>query len=285
MNRKWFLHCCVAAGIWATISGSAWAAKIWESTFDTTADGVVDIFDNDAGKAMIGPVTAGRLQITSWDNSTNAFTPDKAGRPLGATLTGNDSMSADYKFSWSTLNQVEAQAYEAFGFLGSSSPQTRQILGGILRHWQIPSSGEYFVGLDIAAGSVGISGFGYSAGSAISLGTDPLNKDFELKVEYDGGTHAMSLTLLDGTGATLGSKTGNVQTLFGAGGAGEISNFALTHLGWSDYTGNGGDRATVWQVDSLAYYNTAQIPAVPEPSMLVLAAIAAGCVACARRTK
>ena len=285
MNRKWVLRCCAAAGIWATANGWASAAKIWESTFDTTADGVVDILDNDTGKATIGPVTAGRLQITDWDNSTNAYTPDKAGRPLGSTLTGNDSMSGDYKFSWSTLNQVEAQAYEAFGFLGSATPQTRQILGGLLRHWKIPSSGEYYVGLDIAAGSVGISGFGYSPGPPIFLGTDPVNKDFELKAEYDGGTHVMSLTLLDSTGATLGNTTGNVQTLLGAGGAAELSNFALTHLGWSDYTGNGGDRATVWQVNSLAYYNTAQIPAVPEPSVLVLAAMAASGVACVRRAK
>ena len=64
------------------------------SNFDSTADGVVDIVNGDSGKAMIGPVANGRLQITSWDNTTDAFSPDKAGRPLGMTLSGGDSMSA-----------------------------------------------------------------------------------------------------------------------------------------------------------------------------------------------
>ena len=45
-------------------------AAPWISTFDTDADGVVDIFNNNPGKAMIGPVTSGRLQIESWDNTT-----------------------------------------------------------------------------------------------------------------------------------------------------------------------------------------------------------------------
>ena len=37
----------------------------------------------------------------------------------------------------------------------------------------------------------------------------------------------------------------------------ELGSMQLTHLGWSDYTGNGGDRATVWNMNSLAYYDTA----------------------------
>jgi hypothetical protein len=41
-------------------------------------------------------------------------------------------------------------------------------------------------------------------------------------------------------------------------------------LGWSDYTGNGGDRATVWNMNALAYYDTAQVP-VPEPASVALA--------------
>jgi VCBS repeat protein len=47
---------------------------------------------------------------------------------------------------------------------------------------------------------------------------------------------------------------------------------ALTHLGWSDYSSGGGDRRTVWSVDSLSY--TAQpnvspivLPVTPNPEI------------------
>ena len=153
MSRKSLLVICLAGWAILLFSSTASAALVWESTFDSSADGVVDIFNNNTGKVMIGTASGGRLPITTWDNSTNSFTPDKSGRPLGATLTGNSSMSGQYKFNWSTLNQDAAQAYEAVGFLGNSSPQTRQILGGVLRHWKI-SPNDHYVALDIAAGAL-----------------------------------------------------------------------------------------------------------------------------------
>jgi hypothetical protein len=36
-----------------------------------------------------------------------------------------------------------------------------------------------------------------------------------------------------------------------------LLNFNATSLGWSDYTGNFGGGLAVWEVDSLAYFNTA----------------------------
>jgi PEP-CTERM motif-containing protein len=271
MRRK-FLVCCIAAAMSLLIDIPAtFAAKVWESTFDASADGVVDLFDNNGGKVMIGPAAGGALQITSWDNSTNSFTPDKSGRPLGATLNGNNTMSGQYKFRWSTLNQAETQAYEAIGFLGGASPQTRQILGGVLRHWKTPVD-DHWVALDIAAGGAGFTGFGYVAGSAFYLGTNPTVNNYEIRVEYDGSSHQLGLSLLDGSGTPLTSNSADLDTdvpglqLF-SNPATELGSMQLTHLGWSDYSGNLGDRATVWQVDSLAYYNTAR---VPEPSAMAL---------------
>ena len=252
------------------LAGTCFAAPVWESTFDATADGVVDIFDNNAGKAMIGPVSGGRLQIEAWDNTTNAYTPDKAGRALGVTLDGNTSMSGQYKFNWSALNTDATQAYEAIGFLGNASPQTRQILGSVLRHWK--AGADYYVGIDIAVGSVGTTNFGYLQGPTVWLGTNPTANDYEIRIEYDGATHVQSVTLLDSGGAVLGNITADLDTdvpglqQFNTP-ATELGLLAVDHLGWSDYSGNLGDRATVWQVDSLAY---AASSSIPEPASLAI---------------
>lgn len=253
-------------------AGPCFAAPVWESTFDASADGVVDIFDNNAGKSMIGPAAGGRLQIEAWDNTTNAYTPDKAGRALGVTLDGNDSMSGLYKFNWSTLNTSATEAFEAVGFLGTGgSPQTRQILGAILRHWQ--AGADYYVGIDIAVGSVGTTSFGYLQGPTVWLGgSDPTGNDYQLSIEYDGSSHVESVSLLDAGGGLLGNVTADLDTdvpglqQFNTP-ATELGLLAVDHLGWSDYSGNLGDRATVWQVDSLAYYDAAT---VPEPATFAL---------------
>ena len=139
MNRSRRHPILAAACTAALAASSAQAAQVWQSTFDTDADGVVDIRDNNSVKQMIGPVTNGRLQITTMDAGTNAFTPDKAGRPLGATVGANSSFSGLYQFSWSQLDQTESpQTWELIGFLGDSTiPQTRQVMGTILRHWKV----------------------------------------------------------------------------------------------------------------------------------------------------
>jgi hypothetical protein len=243
------------------LAGRAVASEVWRVEFDSGVDGVVDLFDNNSGKVMIGPVVGGRLQIESWDNTTDAYTPDKAGRPLGVTLNGQSSFSGLYQFHWSTLNAVQAQAYELAGFLGTGgSPQTRQVCGAIIRHWKVSST--YYAAVDLAFGSVGYTNFGYLAGSAISLGTNPFANDYQFAVGYEGGTHVLSVQLFDAAGNLLGGVTADLDTdvpgLQGPGTpAQEIGALVLNHLGWSDYTGSGGDRATIWQVDALAYYDTA----------------------------
>src|SRR5207253_8531987 len=89
------------------------------SNFNTDADGVVDIFDNNPAKSMIGSASGGFLQITTDDAATGS-TIDKAGRPLGSTKGGGANFSALYRFRWSGLNQQTVDAYEAAGFLGST---------------------------------------------------------------------------------------------------------------------------------------------------------------------
>lgn len=252
---------------------TAFSAQVWQSTFDASADGVVDIFNNNSGKVMIGPAAGGRLQITSSDNSTNAYTPDKAGRPLGSTKGGSDSFSGLYRFNWSQLNEVETQAFEAVGFLSpTASPQTRQIVGAVLRHWKPTGSNEYYVGVDVAFGTVGITGFGYQSSGSIYIGTNPTANDYQLAIGYDGATKVLSLGLYDAIGNLIVANSAN---LVGLTNAGEVGAMSVNHLGWSDYTGNGGDRLSVWQVDSLQYFDTANgaaLAVVPEPaSMLLLA--------------
>jgi hypothetical protein len=249
-------------GIVLCAVAGARGAEVWTATFDADADGVVDIFDANLGKVMIGPAVGGRLQIEAWDNTTNQYTPDKAGRPLGATVDGQSSFSALYKFRWSTLTTDQTpQAYELAGFLGTGgAPQTRQVCGAIIRHWKVDPN--YYAAVDLAFGSVGFTSFGYLAGPTIWLGTDPMSNDYQLVVGYDGSTHVQSVQLFDAIGIPLGGVTADLDTdvpglqQFGTP-AQEIGALLVDHLGWSDYTAYGGDRASIWQVDSLTYYDTA----------------------------
>jgi hypothetical protein len=247
------------------------AVQVWQSTFDSGPDGVVDIAANEDNKVMIGPVSNGRLQITSEDvGGSEAYSPDKAGRPLQLDNQNmpipfgwNHSMSGDYKFSWSDLNTAETQAYELVGFLGKTGPQTRQVMGALLRHWQV--GGDYYVGVDIAVGSVGITDFGYREGSATDLGSNATSQDYELKIEYDGTAHSLALSLLNSQGTFLGGQSANLVTdIPGLHNFGtpqqELGALALTHLGWEDYTGNATNATTTWQVNTLTYYDTATVP-------------------------
>src|ERR1700677_1735481 len=144
------------------------ASLVWQKTFTSGPNGVTQ-FDTNGGNTMIGSVSNNQLPVTTVDNGTNAYTPDKAGEPLGTTVTGQNAFSGLYNFDWSGLNTNDESniAYEAAGFLGTAGPQTRQIMGAVLRHWYIPSNEAtagtpqgYYVGLDLAFGSVGIIDFG-----------------------------------------------------------------------------------------------------------------------------
>jgi hypothetical protein len=247
-----------AACTWAATFASA--SKVWQADFNSGADGVVDLFDQNSAKALIGPVSGGKLQITQMDNVTNAYTPDKAGKPLGATIGGNSSFSAMYQFRWTGLNQVENQAYTMTGFLGNASPQTRQVFGTIIKHWKVDA--DYYVSVDCAVGSVGATDFGYMLGNSTWIGTSPQTTDFRLAMGYDGTTHVYDFGLYDTAGNRLTGQTLDLDTDVPglqayAGAAAELGAFALTHLGWEDYSGNLTDQAIISQVDSMAYWDDA----------------------------
>jgi PEP-CTERM motif len=257
-------------GVLGACASSMAAVPVWESTFDTTADGVVDLFDNNSGKVMIGSNNGGTQTISTQDNLIDAFTPDKAGRQIVGGLVGTDSFSGLYQFSWSGLDETAAEAtmqYEAVGFLGNGAPQTRQIMGTLLRHWKVGA--DYVVAVDLAFGSVGFTNFGYKAGPSITLGTGALGTSYQLAIGFDAPTKRLTANLYAADGTLLGGQTGLIEFSTGLPGdegiiappfataQQELDAFAATSLGWSDYTGNFGGGLAVWEVDSLAYFDTA----------------------------
>jgi hypothetical protein len=277
--------CLVLAVFGVGLSSNAVAVQVWESTFDAGPDGVVDIADNNFAKDMIGTSSGGRLMITTMDNSTDAYTPDKAGRPLEldesevpVPRTYNDSQSAQYKFRWTSIPTAPEgqEAYHFAGFLGNTTvPQTRQVMGTLMTHWNVGS--DYYMRIGLAVMGVGFTDFGYNAGPVINLGSDPLNKDRELRIEFDGSTHIMSVKLLDETATLIASNTRDLDIhdpppadgdgvwhgWFAYGPTNfqnEVNSISVTHLGWEDYTGWGGDKAWVWEVDSLAWWDEGTVP-------------------------
>lgn len=253
----------VAFSALVTGLGVSAATPVWEATFDASADGVVDIIDGNSGKVMIGSNQGGTHTITTQDNLIDAYMPDKAGREIVGGVSGTDSFSGLYKFSWSALDETAIDStmqYEAVGFLGNATPQTRQIMGSILRHWK--DGGNYYVGVDVAFGSVGTTNFGYKAGDSIFLGSNAIGTDYQLAIGFDSTTDTLTASLYTADGTLLGGQTGVIEfgdiiaPPFGTAEA-ELTAFSGTHLGWSDYTGNFGGGLAVWEVDSLAYFDTA----------------------------
>jgi autotransporter-associated beta strand protein len=254
------------------------SSLVWQDTFTTGPNGVTQ-FDTAGGNEMIGTVVNDQLPVTTVDNGTNAYTPDKAGEPLGAPVTGQDAFSGLYNFDWSNLNPNDESdiAYEAAGFLGTAGPQTRQIMGVILRHWYVPQSEAindiqqgYYVGLDLAFGSVGITDFGYNGSDpALFLGNNSPTATMQLAIGFDPTSNTLSASLFDGSGNLLESHDAVINMTGGMYGAhppaydsnaniqSELNDLSATYLGWEDYTGNGNDIPTTWNMNSLSYFNTA----------------------------
>jgi hypothetical protein len=276
---------------------------VFDDNASTLGSSVVQ-FDTAGGNDMIGGVSGGQFQITTVDNETNAYTPDKAGVPLGTTLSGANSFSALYNFDWSSLNTNDesGQAGEEVGFLGAAGPQTRQVMGVILRHWEVPASeatsqaqAGYYVGLDLAFGSVGITDFGYLAGAnAIYLGASVPTAPLQLAIGYDSSSQTLTAGLFDGLGNLQGSLNSSpISGLYGphppsydkTGYPAELSNLAVSYLGWADYTYNENNVPTTWEVNSLSYFSNATdaFAAVPEPTTATLTIVGAGLLALRRR--
>lgn len=296
---RWITSFAVAA----MMSAPALAVEVWKSTFDTDADGVVDIYDSNPSKVMIGANTGGKLTITAEDSVSFAET-DRVGRPLGATIDGHSEYSGLITYMYDTLPQTgDNWSFLGFSGSGGSNPGiARKVSGVIMRHTF--SGGNYFVQPALQWGSSSGQDRTKFTG-AINLGPNPFAQTYQLAISYlgdfnglnnsfDTGTGMMRADLYDGGGNLLGSIVqsnvtagdggGQVALLTGLGGEPGsyptfLSNQALTHLGAMDYRAFGQANDVVYLFDSLAYYDgfgDALDSVVPEPaSGLVLLAGAA----------
>jgi hypothetical protein len=278
-----------------SLAVSAQAALVWDSTFDAGADGVVDIFDGNAGNVMIGPAGGGTIQITTQDAVGN-FNGDVAGRSLGSTVTGNDSFSGLYNFRWTGLNQDQSpQTWELAGFKGSNNNQTRQFLGVLFQHWKVGGTNN-FINLGVAFGNNGSAAdhqdllMDVPLGTAVWIGNDAAatSENWQLAIGYDGVTTVLEVGLYRGDGTLLASNSMNLSTdlnLLGNSLSTVLSALQLNALGWQDYAATGGGRTTTWEVDRLRYFDTANgaANAVPEPASAIL--ITGGAVLLASRRR
>jgi len=294
------------AGILSLALAPAQAGMVWESTFDTDADGVVDVVNGNPDKALVGPVSGGRLQINTVDKSGAHNANDRGGRALGTTLDGNDSFSGLYRFSFSDLNEDATQMWEFVGFIGNAANVTHQTTGVMLRHWK--GGDNYFMSLDMVFGgsgtgtghaahlfdATGANDYGPFVSTAIFLGGAGAaeGRDLQLAIGYDGATHVLRAELFDAVGTLIAGNMVDLDTALSPTGTNTVQTvldaLAMTHLGWAEYVATGAGRTTTWQVDSLAYFDDAtgafNAVAVPEPAALSLLLLGLGSLAARRRS-
>jgi hypothetical protein len=280
------------------MSPLALGAQVWESTFDAGADGVVDVVNGNLDKDLIGPAGGGTVQITTMDRAGAFNDNDRGGRALGATLDGNDSFSGYYKFQWADLNEDAAQMWESVGFIGNNVNTTRQHVGLIMRHWN--AGGNYYVSMDMTYGEAGFggqlfdaggaNGYGPFAPTAIFLGPNAEGRDLQLAIGYDGNTHVLTAELYDGDGNLMSGNSSDLDTSLVPTNPNTVQTMLdalqVTHLGWSEYAAGGGDRTTVWNMDTLTYFSDASgafSAIVPEPASGLL--LLAGFAGLARRRR
>ena len=262
MYRYWI---ALAAVLSMTPASSA--AKVWEATFDSDADGVVDVRTDNPRKDMIGSNAAGRQTIVTM--AQNDTVSDKAGRALGTPVGAGNSCGALYRFQWAALPPTGSQETDEFaGFISGSSPHcSRQLLGCRIQHLR-NSPGHDMVRLVASFGSVGNTYVGYKYGSFVDLGSAE-GMELQLAIGYDAATKILKVALFD-VGANklaeVQSPIDQLPTLGFAPGSpevqNELSNLAVTHLGWTDFLSapSVDGRTTTWEVNSLAYYNDAALP-------------------------
>tara|TARA_R110002111_G_scaffold32761_1_gene65884 strand:- start:951 stop:2027 length:1077 start_codon:yes stop_codon:yes gene_type:complete len=260
----------VAGACLFSVCSATQAGQVWQSTFDSSADGVVDVTDGNLGKTAIGPVTAGRLQITTEDKAGAYNDNDRVGRSIGGLLSGNDSYSALYEFNFSALNEdQDPHMWEFVGFIGTHENTTRHTNGVMMRHWK--AGGNYFVSMDMVYGeagtgahyfnATGLNGYGPFGPTAIFLGTDPFSDDMQLAIGYDGTEHVLTAELKDATGNLISGNSIDLDDALVPVGGNTLQDMydalAITHVGWADYVATGNGRQTVWEVDSLTYFDDA----------------------------
>ncbi len=233
----------------------------WLSTFDTGPDGVVYLNQSNT-RSMIGAASGGRLPITNV-NAAGSTDFNRAGRPLGRAYGASDTFTGSYRFNWSQLYQGGEQSgwgsVQFAGFVGDSGgAMFRQMAGALLQHKR--ALGHYYLKLGIMTGAG--SRDGYLADTTwLDLGTTGVpSTTYQLVLDYNGPAgHTMTVTFKDAAGNTIRSMSTTLDTLITSA---NVNQLALTHLGWSDYSGAVGawtqtNIPYVWQVDSLEFRDNA----------------------------
>jgi hypothetical protein len=280
-----------ALGIILGLASTGQAALVWESTFDTNADGVVQIrADNPNGAVMIGANSGGVQAINTQGVSTTLS--NKAGRPTAdnggpASLGANDSFSALYTFNWSFPNDPTNTGIEFQAVVTSpTSPHnSRQHIGAKFVR-QVVANGDNLVNLAGTWASEGFVGAGRNFAGDVNLGPNLDGRPLQLAYGYDG--NALNVALYDGVTGALLSQAGPLDielfdNLGAAPGSGplnnELANLSVSHVGWSDGNNAASNTDTIWNMDSLRFYDDASgafADVIPEPAsgMLLLAAVA-----------
>ena len=254
-----------AAGIVLMAGPLGHAALVWESTFDSDSDGVVNLReDNPHGATMIGTNAGGVLPINtqSLENQTRS---NKAGRDTNDVLGHADSFGALYQFEWTFGGQLvpgpDSAGYFA-GFTSSSSPHnTRQHIGARFIR-QVDSGGSHTVILGGSWASEGFSYAGHNFANPVSLGTNLIGRPLHLAIGYDGSSKVLDVGLYEAdTGVAISHSSGDIRSFDNLGFApdspqvsSELNALAVTHVGWTDFV----DVAhvdTTWEMDSMRYYD------------------------------
>jgi len=277
------------------IASSANASQVFSINFSSGANGVTQFEtgpNNMIGPA--GPSNNNQLQITTIDNGTvSAYAPSKAGEPLGSTVTSaTQSYSGLVDFTWASTDSVTDNSdaeFDWYGFMGASTAETRQISGVALVHWY--HAGQYYVEMLPEFASVGNTDVAEIRGiPAVNLGAT-IPSDMQIVVSWDASSNTVHDSFFVG-GVLEADGSATIDNMYGANPPSydkppfpqdEVNDQALTYLGWQDYTGDGNDLQTVWEVNSLSYYNdpNGAFAAVPEPASMSF--LAGGCLLALKR--
>jgi hypothetical protein len=274
----------------------AWGVEVWRSTFDTGADGVVDTRDDNPNKVMIGPAGGGTISITTMGYADTLS--DKAGRPLGSTVTAADSFGAYYKWHYTGYETDGTSGVEEIaGFHTSTSPHsTRRFMGAAFNHFK-SGAGDHMVRFGMRWASEGFTGSGrcflanrsgnngcdatVTGPTDINLGPNlPTGIELQVAIGYDGPSQTLKTAIYDGAGMLLKEISANIRFFDNLAVApdspaldNEVNNLALTHLGWTDFISGSNPRTHTWGADTLAYFNDAEgafAAVIPEPATAVL---------------
>jgi FG-GAP-like repeat len=259
----------IASGVVVLVAASVGRGQlVWESTFDTGTDGVVDLrTDNPYGTVMIGTNTGGPqsvLPITT--QALGGSLSNKSGRATGATLGYTDSFSALYSFDWS-LGALPANQGAGFfaGFTSASSQHsTRQFIGARFIR-QVTAGGSNLVNMGGAWGSEGFTSTGRNFVGDVNLLSNLDGRQLQLAIGYDGASNILDVGLFDAlNGNELIRSTGDIRTFENLGVPignpalnQELNALAVTHVGWTDFISSSDNVSTTWNMDSLKYYNSA----------------------------